>query len=496
MASDKRKFVNFKSFQGKINSDTDYYEFPKLFTENKSGNRREWAIYVRLIKKASKKSFRKVNWNLTQEDQVPIKPIYLNDEERIPEGLIAEVWTETGIVGGELTRSAPTYPVEKNVGRANYRDSFKQALILARGKYLKKTDEGGTSEEARKARSSRSPSAVRSARSASATRSASSKSPSGRAAIGDKYFPMLAKRYDEYIKKHKLDWPIYVQPKLDGMRCLAYLRTNKNPSVDDVIIYTRKKKDYPHNEFNDAIRKELLPVLRDLYGKGSAAGESIYIDGELYNHYVKLQNINHYVRTEDLKEEVAADKQIQYWIYDAFYPSAAKTMAFEARVKLLDQIGKLVSKSAILHITETRLVKTEKELNVQYAKYIKDDYEGMMIRNRAGIYATSAKGATGLRSKDLLKKKEVFSDEYEVVGWTQGAAGKEIGAIIWICQTEAGKRFNVTPNMDYEERYRIYRECQKDFAGKYANRMLTVEYRGLSEDKVPQHAKGISFRDE
>jgi ATP-dependent DNA ligase len=162
----------------------------------------------------------------------------------------------------------------------------------------------------------------------------------------------------------------------------------------------------------------------------------------------------------------------------------------------LNDIRDSVTQSDTLHYTETLLIKNKKDLDDQYAKYIKNNYEGMMIRNRDGVYATSAKGSTGLRSKDLLKRKEVFSDEYEVVDWTQGSSGKEIGAIIWICQTKEGKRFNVTPNMDYQERYKIYKECQKNFANKYANRLLTIEYRGLTDDNKPQHAKGIDFRDE
>jgi ATP-dependent DNA ligase len=303
---------------------------------------------------------------------------------------------------------------------------------------------------------------------------------------------MLAKRYDEYIKRHSIKWPVYVQPKLDGIRCLAYLKTNKNPTYNDVILYTRKKKDYPNNEFNDAIREELLPILKEYYGK-QKSDESIYIDGELYNHYVKLQNINHYVRTEDLEETVSSDKKIQYWIYDIFYPSTAKSMTFKERAKILN---KLISKSKVLQKTETLEIKNQKELDMQYNKYIKDDYEGMMIRSSNGFYATSARGSTGLRSKELLKRKEVFSDEFEIVGWTQGTSGKEIGAIIWICRTKEGKRFNVTPNLDYEERYRIYNECKNKFEDKYSNRMLTIEYRGLSNDNIPQHAKGITFRDE
>jgi len=403
MSSDKRKFDNFKEFPGKINKDTDNYEFPKLYTEDKYGNKREWSIFVRLIKKESKKSFKSVNWNITIENQVPIKIEYLTDET-IPKGIISEVWTESGIISGEITRSAPTYPIEKNIGRSNYRNYFKQALILARGKYLKKIDEGGQ--------------------------------PMGHHIKSSKYFPMLAKLYDDYISKHKLNYPLYVQPKLDGMRCIAYLRTDKNPNINDVIIYTRKKKDYPNNEFNDAIRMELLPILKEYFGK-QKNGESIYIDGELYNHNVKLQNINHFVRTEDLKEDVSFDKKIQYWIYDIFYPSTAKIMTFKERSKYLDKI-KSKYNSETIQITETLEIKNKNELDLQ----------------------------------------------------------KEIGAIIWICKTQENKQFNVTPNLDYEERYKIYNECKKNFDNKYANRMLTIEFRGLSNDNIPQHAKGITFRNE
>jgi DNA ligase 1 len=462
MTSEKRSFVDFDDFPGSINKDTGYYEFPKLFTQDKFGNKREWAIYVRLIKKASKKSFKKVNWNTTAENQVEIKPEYLGDKN-IPDGTISEVWTETGIVGGEITRSAPTYPIEKNLNKKNYRDHFKQALITARGKYEKKKDEGGLPAGAKVVNE-----------------------------IGAKYYPMLAKRYDEYIKKNKLNWPVYVQPKLDGMRCISYLKNNNNPTYKDVIIYTRRKKDYPSNAVNDAIRQELLPILQQLYGEYKD-NESIYLDGELYNHNVKLQKINHLARAEHLED---TDDKIEYWIYDAFYPSVVKTLTFERREVILSNIQKLVDKSNILHYTETVIIKNEQDLDKKYNEYIKNGYEGMMIRNKEGIYSTSAKGSSGLRSINLLKRKEVFSDEFEIVGWTQGSAGKEIGAIIWICQTKEGKQFNVTPNMDYEERYKIYNECKKDFNNIYANRYLTIEYRGLSEDKIPQHAKGISFRDE
>lgn len=467
MTSDKRKFDNFKSFSGKINKDTDMYEFPTLYTTDKSKNKREWSIFVRLIKSSSKKSFKNVNWALTGEVQVSIKSEYLDDAE-IPSGIISEVWTESGITNKEITRSAPTYPTEKNIGRSNYRNYFKQALILARGKYLKKIDEGGIvySDVGKEI-----------------------------STIHAKYFPMLAKNYKDYIKKHNLVWPIFVQPKLDGIRCISYLhlreKTLDDATTENIIMYTRKKKDYPNNDFNNSIKKQLLPILKKYYGK-YAQGESIYLDGELYSHGMKLQKINHFMRTEDLKSD-SADDQVQYWIYDIFSPS--KKLIFKERANILKSLKANFGSLKNIRMTETLEIENQDTLDKQYSKYIVNNYEGMMIRSANGIYSTSAKGSTGLRSQDLLKRKEVFSDEYEVVGWTQGTAGKETGAIIWICQTKDKKKFNVTPNEDYKERYKIYKECQNDFINKYANRLLTVEYRGKSEDNIPQHAKGIMFRD-
>lgn len=469
MSSDKRSFDNFNSFAGNINKTTEVYEFPKLYTTDKSGNKREWSIYVRLIKKSSKKSFKIVNWALTSEDQVPIKIKYLNDDEYIPDGIISQVWTESGITNGEITRSAPTYPKEKNINRSNYRDCFKQALIFARGKYLKKIDEGGV---------------------------VLSEYGKNKIIMHEMYFPMLAKKYDDYILNHKLTWPIYVQPKLDGIRCIAYInpknKSLKEVTYKNVIMYTRNKKEYPNNKINDNIRKELLPYLLKMY-ETYKNNESVYLDGELYNHTMKLQNINHYVRTDNLESSDDEKSIIQYWIYDAFYPS--QELKFEDRKKILDNLEKKINKNRIIKIIETLLIDNQNSLDKQYKKYINDNYEGMMIRLANGLYMTNAKGKTGLRSNNLLKRKEVFTEEYEVVDWTDGKAGKEIGAIIWICQTNDGKKFNVTPNLSYEERYKIYKECQKDFKNKYANRMLMVEFRGLSEDNKPQHAKGILFRD-
>ena len=107
--------------------------------------------------------------------------------------------------------------------------------------------------------------------------------------------PMLAHKYNP----DKADYPAYIQPKLDGVRCVftkdgAYSRTGKEFKNVDHIKKALK------NFFNN--------------------NPTFIIDGELYNHGLKddFEKIISLVRktkpTEEHKQE--ASELIQYHVYD------------------------------------------------------------------------------------------------------------------------------------------------------------------------------------
>jgi ATP-dependent DNA ligase len=303
---------------------------------------------------------------------------------------------------------------------------------------------------------------------------------------------MLARNYKD-VKV--MEYPVYVQPKLDGLRCLAYL--DKNPDehsvyYHDVVLYSRQKKEYPENASTEAIKKSLLNILKDNYDEKNE--ESLYLDGELYKHGKSLQKLSSATRGT-----VKASKDTEeYHVYDMFYPSYDKN-PFSERTESLKQIYNTLDDETkkSVKLVPTHIAQNKADNDKLYHKYLDDNYEGIMLRNPAGKYAKSAtKKSSALRSKDLLKRKEVFDDEFEVVAFTQGNMGKDVGALIWICCTADNSEFNVVPNMPLEERYTLFKDCKKNFENKYNGRMLTVEYRALSLDNVPQHAKGIIFRNE
>ena len=461
MSADKRSFTNFKDFPGKIIDGV--YEFPTLYKSTDNGKMRQWKILVRLIKESSKKpnETKSINWNIMSEDPIPIKEDYLDDEYPLPDGTIAQYWTENGIIGMKTTISAAKYPESKNIGKKNERNSFHSALIEARAKFLQKQNEGSTEDK------------------------------NAKDITYEKLYPMSAKNYKDF--KNKIKYPIYVQPKLDGLRCIIYLDNVKPPTYKDVIMYSRQRKIYPSNISNDNIRKSLLKLLVNNYNHKTR--ESIYLDGELYKHRYSLQSINSAVRSSDSKSNID-----EYHIFDIFYPSY-KNETFEQRYETMRNIYDTLSsdEKKYVRLVPTHYVSTQKECDSLYNKYLEDDYEGIMIRNPAGIYLkSSTKKSEQLRSSDLLKRKEIFTDEFEVVGFACGE-GKEYEAVKWILQTPNGDKFTSTPNQPLSERYKIYKECIKNnnqgFDKKYKNRMMTIEYRSFSDDGIPLQAKSIGFRD-
>jgi ATP-dependent DNA ligase len=460
----KRNFSQFDNFPGTIVDGN--YKFPSLYHTDTNNNIRIWTITVRLIK--GLKKLYKIDWNLLQDNTIPIKLSYLKSTE-IPTGTITQLYVETGVITGKMTRHSPTYPIMKNKGKKNERNSLKQGLVLSRSLYLKKINNGFQIK--------------------------SNFDKKLKIKKNIKYFPMLVRKYDD--EKKNIKYPSYVQPKLDGARCTAFLgkHPRKNPTVDDVIMYTRQRIDYLGFSL---IKEELFPILCDMWDYETDG--SIRIDGELYKHGLSLQVISGAVRNPN-RLTIPKYKGIRFHIFDAFYP--LRSTEFKDRIDFVDDVfNNSNKKSNCLVQVTTIIVKSEKEQNDLYKKFLNEKYEGIIIRNADSLYLTSAvKNSTKIRSKYVLKRKMRYSDEFEVVGYTQGTKGRDIGAIIWICVTHDGvTQFNTTPkNTTYEERYKLYKLANankgEQFNALYKGRMMTVEYEDLSKNKVPLRAKSIGFRE-
>ena len=103
-----------------------------------------WSIYIRLIKTPAE-TLSGIDWLLTTEKQLPIKQLYYEVGSKIPTTITAEVWAETGIEGGKITRNSPTYYFEPlNLGKTNERNVFQTALVYARSQWLKRKEKGGS----------------------------------------------------------------------------------------------------------------------------------------------------------------------------------------------------------------------------------------------------------------------------------------------------------------------------------------------------------------
>ena len=483
MSSDKRQFDNFDDFPGKIDSTDGAYKFPVLYHTDSNGNDRSWFICMRLIKSRNKKGKKSgIDWDVLLDNTVMIKKAHLKDKP-LPENTITQMWVETGVIGGKSTRHEPTYPTMKNKDKSNERHSLKQGLVEARSKYLKKLENGfmekkDFDQEKREEKKE-------------GKKKGKKKGKEIKGNSNQMYFPMLVRKYEDE-KKH-IVYPVYVQPKLDGARMLAYLSKapKQNPTYKDVILYTRQKKPYVGY---DNMRKCLLPVLVGLYDV--IHKNSIYIDGELYKHGMDLQTISGAVRNPD-RENIDKYKGIKYHVFDVFNP-AIPDMKFKDRLEMLEDVFSVVDCEDIVQV-DTKQANNETEEEAFYQTFLRDKYEGSIVRNSSSLYLTHpTKNNTKIRSKFVLKRKMKFSDEYEVVGFTEGTKGRDVGAILWICQTTDGKQFNTTPkNTTYQERYKLFKEANtKDgFNKKYKGRMMTVEYEDLSKDKIPLRAKAVGFRE-
>jgi len=267
--------------------------------------------------------------------------------------------------------------------------------------------------------------------------------------------PMRAYSLDDKRLK-KLKWPVTVQPKYNGVRCMAY-----NLPDGSVRLMSRGGKDYtlPH-------------VQEELRGR---IPEGWCLDGELYVHRTSLQTIRHYIETPSEQS-----LRVKLFCYDTTALPPTGMAWWERRLMLVDWcVRHQLGGGAHAVISPSSEAESMEDVERLHEFWVNDGFEGVILRTHTGPYRLAAK------STELLKYKKFQDDEFEVVGWD---VGKD-GVIIYTCVQEEGKTFEVRPMGTEEERRQLLLEADAAVGQK-----LTVRYQERSDDNIPLHPRGVAFR--
>jgi ATP-dependent DNA ligase len=290
-----------------------------------------------------------------------------------------------------------------------------------------------------------------------------------------KPFVMALQTYSKM--KHKLIYPCYIQPKLDGIRLSA------NKIGNDIIMLSRRHKQLFGFQ-------NIMNELQTLFSFKSIVNinPDLFTDGELYKHGMQLQNISSIVRQE---EEIEDKNQLSYHIFDCFSPSQPD-LTFEDRYKILKYVFDN-NNFKYLVLVETILINSEQDGDHIYKNMINKKYEGVVYKNKNSVYDFSFDKEK--RSANYLKRKKTFENEFKVVDFAEGDKGKGVGSIIFILETADGKRFRSTPKMTLEERSILYKDSLINFDKKYKGKFATIRYDNVSNDNIPLRSNFITFRD-
>lgn len=339
--------------------------------------------------------------------------------------------TWSGYEDGKKTSSSREIKGKK-IGRANETTPWNQAVLEAVSKLNKKKDEGYVENKEDLEEQ-------------------------------NLLLPMLAHSYDKRSKD--VVWPAFIQPKLNGVRCIARMTENGPEYI------SRKGKKYTTlGHLDEAVEKLICKVGRPL-------------DGEIFHPEWGFQEIIRAVK----KDRGEATDELQYWIYDVVDTNTD----FENRISTLsDEIvigagyfkpGENIKIDNVV-LVPTIEVKSEQELMIEHLKFSRS-FEGTIIRNKKGKYVLKN------RSKDLQKYKNFQDSEYEITGGFS-AEGNDSGTVVFTCKTAEGKEFSVRP-MGSREKRREWLDNIESIIGK----KLTVKFQEFSEDGVPIFPVGVAFRD-
>lgn len=247
----------------------------------------------------------------------------------------------------------------------------------------------------------------------------------------------------------KLKYPVIVEPKLDGVRCLAHL------DEDKISFYSRDLKPFVNFE----------ELEQDLIKNFLWAGE-VVLDGEVVAKSGKFDDTISRARSH---RGVNTHIEYEYHIFDILHGR------FDTLYMRKEYLGMFES-SIYFKIAPFVAVDTEQELLDCHKAYCDAGYEGTMIKNPYAIYHHG-------RNQDWKKLKPFHTADLTITNITEGK-GKASGMMGRIevqgfigdsddvyVKTEVGTGFSDELRKD-----------MFDNKNKYLGKVAEIQYQEITKD--------------
>ena len=256
--------------------------------------------------------------------------------------------------------------------------------------------------------------------------------------------PMLAYKVD----KKPVDWSekVYIQPKLDGVRCVITLDEKEN-----IRCFSRTGKEF-HN----------LDHIKDSLKSWFEFNDDVILDGELYNHDLRndFEKIISLVRKQKptKSDKLEAKKLVQFHCYDYI----DQMHDYSTR---MNQLVTSDMYSYCVKYVETSRVRSKDAAQLRHQYNLNNGYEGSILR-LDGPYQCK-------RSYNLQKFKDFHDTEATIVGYEEGKGKREGTLGKFLMQDDDGNQFGCPPGKGYN--YKALADILNNI-GDYMGQRATFTY--------------------
>jgi ATP-dependent DNA ligase len=281
--------------------------------------------------------------------------------------------------------------------------------------------------------------------------------------------PMLSQPVTRTLKGkvesywHKVTYPVALEPKLDGVRCLT--KKNEVEEVgmfpDYVTSYSREAMSYDFA--TDKIRRRLEPMFRQY--------PELILDGELYKHELPQGKISGAMRSKGGGENTAIFNIMEYHVYDIIDTD----LPFKERRKFLEKLIKEFPSSFTLN--PLVVVENRQELDEYEEIWVGEKYEGIMAKALDGLYRPN------VRSYDSIKIKRFQDAEFEISGWVLGERGVQ-DLVLTFVHPEGREDFKAVATGTVSEKQQLLNRLPF-LIGKVA----TIKFKDYTEYGTPNHGQ-------